>query len=153
VNRFTRITASACFLLAVAPAGAAEADAERLDAARARWAAAAVSNYVYFYQKHCVCYSGEPPEIVVTVTAGRVSQAFSRDEYSDREVPAGDDRLDLYYTVEDLFAKVAAAYARAARVEVEYDTAFGHPVRVFIDDFADFTGEETDLRLTGFEPR
>jgi hypothetical protein len=132
-------------------APAAADDPAALDEARTRWNAAAISDYRYSYRKFCVCYNGEPPEVVVTVTGGRVSDAYSRHADSASEVSATEGRLDLYWTMSDLFDKLAAAYARGATVEAEYEPGFGYPVRVFIDDFADFAGEETDVRLTGFE--
>lgn len=141
---------AAAFLATVSTA-TADVALEQLDAARERWSEAGIGSYRYTYQKFCACYSGEPPEVVVTVTDGQVTRAYSRHDYSDREVPAGDDRLDLYWTIEDLFRKLDAAYARGVRVEADYDAEFGFPRRVFIDDFADFTGEETDLRFTAFE--
>ncbi len=134
-------------------AAAQDTAEQQLDAARARWEAADVQSYRYAYQRFCVCYNGEPPEVVVTVNDGRVVQAFSRHEDSAMEIPAGDGRLDLYWTIDELFDRLAAAYARAATVEVEYEPVLGYPLRLFIDDFADFTGEETDLRLTSLERR
>jgi len=150
VNR--QILIVVAVLLAPVFAAADDAALQQLDSARALWLAADITDYRYTYQRYCVCYKGEPPEIVVTVEDGHVSDAFSRHEDSDTEVPAGDGRLDLYWTIDGLFDKLAAAYARQARVEVEFDPQLGYPLRLYIDDFADFSGEETDYRLTALEP-
>lgn len=137
--------------LAVSATAAADTELDQLVNANGKWIAAEVASYRYVYQKYCVCYSGEPPAVVVTVTRGRVSDAFSRDAETGLETPAGDGRLDLYWTIDDLFEKLSAAMAREAIVTAEYDPELGYPTELFIDDFADFTGEETDLKLTGFE--
>ena len=124
---------------------------ERLESARARWLAAQSGNYRYSYQKYCDCYRGEPPTTVVTVRNGRIDEVFHVHSDSDRQVPARDGSVDLYWTVEDLFGKLAAAYAREAVVRVEYDSSQGYPVSLYIDYDPAFSGDETDLRLSAFE--
>jgi hypothetical protein len=131
---------------------AADADLEQLAAARARWLAAATDDYLYAYEKYCECYRNEQPQTVVTVVAGRVERVYHVHEDSDREVPARDGSLDLYWTIDDLFSKIAGAFEKDAGVRVEYDATWGYPVSLFIDYDAGLVGDETDIRLTRFEP-
>ena len=119
-----------------------------LDAARARWQSAALEDYRYSYQKYCDCYRGEPPVTVVTVRGGQVERVFHRHDDSKREVPARDGSLSLYWTVDELFDKLAAAYANDAIVRAEFDPSSGFPRSIFIDYDPGFSGDETDLRLT-----
>lgn len=130
---------------------AAEADLERLDAARERWQAVQAGDYVYGFQRYCECYAGEPPLTVVTVTGGRIVSIYFLHDYSDREVPASDDDLDYYWTIDELFDKLAQAFARDAVVRVEYHPALGYPTSLFVDYDPDFIGDETDIELSRFE--
>jgi len=91
---------------------------------------------------------GEPPVTVVTVRGGQVERVFHRHDDSEREVPARDGSLSLYWTVDELFDKLAAAYASDAVVRAEFDQASGFPQLIFIDYDPGFVGDETDLRLT-----
>jgi hypothetical protein len=140
--------------LAVLTSGAAladEADLIRLEAARALWRAAQSGEYQFGYQKYCDCNRDAPPTTVVTVTGGRVAGVYHLHGDSDREVPARDGSLDLYWTVDDLFDKLADAYAREAVVRVEYEPSFGYPTSLFIDYDPSYLGDETDLRSMRFE--
>ena len=139
-------------LLATAPALPDEADLARLEAARARWQQVQTGDYRFGYRKYCECNRDEPPVTVVTVGEGRITSVHHLHDDSDREVPARDGSLDLYWTVDELFAKLATAYQRGAIVRAEYEPELGYPVSLFIDYDAAFVGDETDLRLTSFEP-
>ena len=55
-------------LVAQSVSSAADADLERLAAARDRWQAANTGDYVYAYEKYCECYRNEQPQTVVTVS-------------------------------------------------------------------------------------
>lgn len=145
----------ACIAGALTAAGTLRAadGPSALAEARALWRASAPAEYVYAYQKYCDCYRDEPPETFVTVAAGEVQRVYHLHHDSPREVPAREGSLDLYWTIDGLFEKLAGAYASGATVTAEYDPTYGYPVRLFIDYDAGFTGDETDLRLTRFEIR
>jgi len=137
--------------LAAAGVSADEAELARLAEARALWHAAGVDAYRYTYEKYCECYRNEQPQTVVTVAAGTIERVFHRHEDSEREVPAREGSLDLYWTIDDLFGKLESAYGADARVRVSYDETLGYPVALFIDYDAGLVGDETDIRLTRFE--
>lgn len=134
-----------------AAALAAETDLERLAAARTRWEAAQQGDYLYGYQKYCECQREDPPVTVVTVRNGRIERVYHVHSDSPREVPARADSLDAYWTIDDLFDKIAGAIGTAAEVRVEYDAAAGYPSSLYIDYDAALIGDEVDLRLTRFE--
>ena len=123
------------------------ADAE-LDAARARWQAAALASYEYGYHKYCECHRESPPETVVTVRGGTVTGVRHRPAGGDVEVPAADKNFQYYWTVDGLFELIASALERGVQVRASYDTALGFPREVNIDYDADFIGDELDVRLT-----
>lgn len=133
-------------------AGAAEEDLARLETARAVWLAAQDGNYRFRYQKYCDCDRNEPKITVVTVANGQIGGVHHLFADSDREVPAREGSLSEYWTMEDLFQKLAAAYARDATVRVQFDDRYGYPSSIYIDYLPDMVGEETDLRGIGFEP-
>lgn len=132
-------------------ARAADGDAEELRAQRARWQDAVTGAYRYGYNKYCECHRDEPPETVVTVERGVVTRVYHLHADSDREVPAREGSLDLYWTMEGLFDLVETALASDASVRVRYDGTLGYPVQIYIDYDAAAVGEELDLRLTRVE--
>ena len=140
----------AMFAAAVWVPAAASADSALLESARSLWQSAQSGNYRYSFQKYCECYRGEPPTTVVTVRDGQIRDVFHVHSDSDRQVPARDGSLDLYWTVEDLFGKLETAYSRDAVVRVEYHPDLGYPVSLYIDYDPGFVGDETDLRLREF---
>lgn len=145
------IVAAAVTLMSL-QARADEADLEALESARGLWQMAQAGDYRYSYQKYCECNREEPPTTVVTVRQGSIQSVYHLHSDSEREVPAREGSLDLYWTVDDLFDKLASAYRRDAVVRVTYEPTAGYPVSLFIDYDPGFIGDETDLRLTRFEP-
>jgi len=141
--RLAAIGAAAACLACV---GAA-ADEEGVQASWARWKSAAVGAYRYAYHKHCECYRDTPPETVVAVRAGAVARVHHVYAGSDREVPAREGSLDLYWTIDDLFALIASAAERGAVVRARYDASLGYPTAVFIDYDPSFVGDEIDVRV------
>jgi len=137
-------------MLALA-ATSALADAD-LDAARARWQAAALSGYEYGYHKYCECHRDSPPETTVTVRDGTVVGVRHRPVGSATEVPAAEKNLEYYWTVDGLFGLIASAQQRGVEVRAQYDAALGYPREVYIDYDADFIGDELDVRLTAVTP-
>lgn len=123
-----------------------EAGLEQLAAARERWQSAQSGDYVLAYRKYCDCNRDQPPETVVTVADGRIVSVAHRHEDTGTEVPAREGSLDLYWTVDALFDKLAAALAGAAVVRVVYEPEQGNPTSLFIDYAPALVGDETDLR-------
>lgn len=149
MRRFTSV-ALACFGLAAATAGA---DEDELERQRARWDGAGHADYVYAYRKACECYRDTPPETVVRVSGGDITRVHHEHADSDREVPARDGSLDLYWSVDDLFDLVRRAYDADAEVRVSFDDELGMPRELYVDYDAELTGDEIDLRVTRFEAR
>jgi hypothetical protein len=89
----------------------------------------------------------------VTVEGGRIVSVSHRHEDTGTEVPAREGSLDLYWTIEDLFDKLARALATDAVVRAAYDPARGYPTSLFIDYAAALVGDETDLREFRLELR
>lgn len=151
-NRIVRAAiegAAAC--AAVSTVVPAFADAE-LDAAEARWRAAALAAYEYGYHKYCDCHRESPPETIVSVRDGKVVRVRHRPAGSAAEVPAADKNFDYYWTVDGLFRLIASALERGVAVRASYDAAQGFPREIYIDYDAELIGDELDLRLTAVRP-
>lgn len=143
----------AMLLAAALQPAAGRAGTGELAASRARWEAAKLHSYEYAYRKFCECHREEPPETVVGVSDGEIARVYHLHEGSAREVPAREGSLDLYWTVDDLFALIESASERGAVVRASYDDALGYPTAVYVDYDADFIGDEIDVRLTRLESR
>jgi hypothetical protein len=143
-------------VLCCGTARVASADDEtpaELEASRSLWRAAQSGDYRFEYQKYCDCNRNAPPVTVVTVTGGAISEVHHRHEDTGSEVPAREGSLDLYWTMDDLFDKLARAYMLEAQVRVTYDGRFGYPTSLYIDYDQALVGDETDLRQIRFEAR
>ena len=140
-------------LMTGAPAIADEEDLARLAAARALWQAAQNGDYQFRYQKYCDCDRNEPKVTVVTVSNGVIEDVHHLFAGSENEVPAREGSLAEYWTMDELFDKLEAAYVREVTVRVNFDERFGFPSSMYIDYLADRVGDETDLRRIGFEAR
>lgn len=150
--RFTgRLLTLLAGAILAAPAARAAGLADELDANRDRWRAAATGQYRYGYQKYCDCHPEDPPETIVSVEDGRVVRVYHLHSDSEREVPAREGSLDLYWTIEGLFDLVAAALEREVTVRVQFDDALGYPERIYIDYDPAAVGDELDVRLTRVE--
>ena len=142
----TRASAALAAALVAAASLADEAGLEELAAARERWQSTESRDYVFAYRKYCECNRDEPPETVVTVAGGRIVSVSHRHEDTGTEVPAREGSLELYWTIDGLFDKLARALANDAVVRVAYDPRQGYPTSLFIDYAPALIGDETDLR-------
>jgi hypothetical protein len=132
--------------------GTAIADRQALDASKARWSAAGISDYRYGYRRFCECNPETPPETLVTVRDGRVIDVRHRPHGADFDVTAAEDSFQWYRTVPELFSLIESGMARDAIVRVRYDEELGYPLEIFIDYGPDQPVDETDLRITRLEP-
>lgn len=126
------------------------ADLAELETHRARWEAAAVTDYVYAYEKYCECHREAPPETVVTVRDGSITRVHHEHASSEREVPARDGSYELYWTIDELFALAARANEAGAEVRMRYEGERGVPRELYVDYDPELIGDELDLRITRF---
>ena len=146
------VAASASVVLTLwAGMGIVYAEDAELNRHRALWAQAGSDNYSYGYEKYCACHRDTPPQTFVTVESGVVVRVYHVHDDSDRQVPAREGSLDLYWTIVDLFALVARAEERGVSYRARYDETLGYPNYVYIDYDTAAVGDELDIRLTAFE--
>lgn len=145
-SRATRFGAALAVAFFASVSAADEAALAELAAARERWQATASRDYVFSYHKYCDCNRDQPPETVVTVAGGRIVRVLHRHEDTATEVPVRESSLDLYWTIDALFDKLAAALGGDAVVRVAYEPTRGYPESLFIDYDPALIGDETDLR-------
>lgn len=126
---------------------------ERLAAARAIWQQAGIAQYEYGYNKFCECHAETPPETLVSVDAGVVTDVRHRMAKTGDIVPARDGSFDLYWTIDDLFGLLERASNGTASVQADFDPQTGVPQRLYIDYMPDLIGDEIDVRVTAFEAR
>lgn len=151
----TRYMVICCALLALS-AVAQQPDATfaaRFSQARAAWQSAGFTRYVYGYNKFCECHAQTPPETLVSVDNGTVTDVRHRMHKTGDIVPARAGSADLYWTVDDLFALIERALDDAATVRATFDAESGVPANIFIDYWPDLTGDEVDVRITSFDAR
>ena len=146
--RSNALRSGAAVVLALVAAASLADDAglAELAAARERWQSTLSGDYALAYRKFCECNRTAPPETTVTVAGGRIVSVSHRHEDTGTEVPAREGSLELYWTIDGLFDKLARALANDAVVRVAYDPGQGYPTSLFIDYAPALIGDETDLR-------
>jgi len=153
-----RYLMTVALLVILHSAGAQTADVNeplsaRLDMARALWQQAGFDQYVYGFNKYCDCHRETPPETLVEVTRGAVTDVRHIMVKTGDTVPASARNFALYWTVDDLFALLERALQKEAVVRADFDAELGLPSRIFIDYLPDVVGDELDVRITRFEAR
>lgn len=147
-----------CCALCLVPALAWSQDAaapfaDRLAAARMAWERSGIDDYQYGYNKFCECHAETPPETLVSIAQGVVTDVRHRMAKTGDVVPAANTNFSLYWTVEDLFGLLERAAAASATVQADFDASSGVPQRIFIDYLPDIIGDEVDVRVTQFNAR
>ena len=127
--------------------------AAKLRDARAQWQEAAVSDYLYGFNKFCECHRETPPETLVEVREDVVTDVRHVMVRTGDTVAAASDNFELYWTVDDLFGLLERALQREAVVRADFDPQFGVPRSIYVDYLPDMIGDELDVRITRFETR
>ena len=134
------------------PAQSFDASRTELSASRALWERSELrAHYRYGYQKYCDCHRDTPPETIVSVDGDIVVRVHHLHAGSDREVPAREGSLELYWTIDSLFDLLESALERKATMRASYDATDGYPTRLYIDYDQNLVGDELDVRLTRVE--
>lgn len=117
--------------------------------AREVWEDRGPASYVYTYALNCFCVGPGVPPVRITVTDGRVTDAFVPSE--DRRVPPSE--LSTYPTVVDLFEDVSDWLGREpASARTEFHPILGYPVDVFVDFETNVADEELGFRIDALDP-
>jgi hypothetical protein len=120
----------------------------QLAAAEAKW----MTNKPKVYEFHIeqICFCGPIPPgwepIIFRVEDGMPSLVSGAQALAARRY------MDNYNTIEKLFAYIRAEIAKHHyRMEVDYDTNFGYPKRIFTDPAQNTADDEMTLVIEGFK--
>ena len=128
-----------------------------LDSQRTLWEQTRSSDYTYEYNVLCECSDNFGQTVEVTVTAGAIesvvyaeSGEFGR-KAGDPPVVFGSPR---YHTIDGLFDVIQEAINfEADRLTVSYNSEFGYPTDVAIDQFVNAIDDEYSLTASAYSPR
>ncbi len=135
----------AALLALLAACGDATGPGGGLSAARARWAQRGPTSYTVTVLRGCECLPEMTGPVVIIVRDGAV---VSR-TYVATGAPVASPLAEQFPSVEQMFARIVAARrADVARLQVVYDPALGHPVRVSIDPDAMVVDDEVTYQLS-----
>jgi hypothetical protein len=122
---------------------------ERLDDARALWAAQSVSSYAFTQRRLCFCIEGGVA-VRVEVENGVVA---SRTRVDDGE-PVSPDAAQYYLSVPDLFDFIEETLEREpADLKIVYDQTLGYPTLVEIDYVEMAIDDELTYEISAFTIR
>ena len=100
-----------------------------------RWQSTKPLSYRYVVERECFCPGIDKSPRTVTVSRGSLSDASIAD----------------VIRIDDLFRIAADAAATSGFVEVTFDSRFGYPTRVTIDDLAGGRASVEEYRIRDFE--
>jgi hypothetical protein len=129
------------------PTPVANLTAAELVAARARWREQGLFHYQYRYGLGCFCHG--PHDVVLEVFDDRI--AGFRDPGSGEPLPPP-SFLDLYFTIDGLFAYLEASLDGADIVQVDFHPTLGYPAEVFIDHYREAVDDELWIDIRDVEP-
>ena len=129
----------------------------KLDSHRTLWEQTRSSDYTYEYNVLCECSDNFGQTVKVTVLNGAVesvvyaeSGEFGR-KAGDPPVVSGSPR---YHTIDGLFDVIQEAINfEADRLTVSYNSEFGYPTDVAIDQFVNAIDDEYSLTANAYSPR
>jgi hypothetical protein len=114
-----------------------------------KWDEHGIDFYQFRFQRSCYCVADYRREALVRVRDGAIEYA----EYTDNGEVVAPEAFDRFLTLEDLFARIAAAIdGQAAKIDVSYDPEYGYPTWVFIDHSLSMADEEQQYEVSGFTP-
>ena len=121
------------------------------------WEQTRSSDYTYEYNVLCECSDNFGQTVKVTVLNGAVesvvyaeSGEFGR-KAGDPPVVSGSPR---YHTIDGLFDVIQEAINfEADRLTVSYNSEFGYPTDVAIDQFVNAIDDEYSLTANAYSPR
>jgi hypothetical protein len=124
------------------PSGRHAEEQARLDQARIRWRAQALTDYTFVFRRGCFCVPEVREPATVTVRGGAIASVVSVEGGAPRD-PA------LFYTIEGLFGLVQDAIDEdAAVIRTEYDPARGFPVSAYLDRSERIADEELSFEVS-----
>jgi len=140
----------ACLILAVLVTGTACSDpvspeAEAFAQARARWNAAAISDYSFRYEQFCFCPVNGPIDILVVADSIAAATVVETGEPAPH--PSG------YATIDGLFDRLQSALDEdPVQFDVTYDPSFGFPASASVDISQQIADEEYSFTVQAFDP-
>jgi hypothetical protein len=136
------LLASACASASGSGPVVTDPEATELQAARQRWAAAGIDDYVWTFRRYCFC-----PPLRVRV---RVQDGLAR----ERTVLEGfqEETSFDFVTMEALFDEIDEELATADDVDARYDPATGAVISVRFDRRVDAVDDELEWRVPQLEP-
>jgi hypothetical protein len=132
----TTVTAT---ILGCASAGPSPDLRREVETNRTRWLSVRPSTYTYGLLRSCFCPVEYRGPVTVSVAQGQAVDA----RYADTGVPVVEGAVDLFPSVEGLFAILMEALDRDAdSIRVDWDEGTGIPLEIFIDYLRSAADEE-----------
>lgn len=113
---------------------------------RDTWNAAAITDYVFTYSTTCFCAPEE--SIVITVVNNTITDAF----FTPSGMALSPDRVSNLRTVDEFFALVQESIdAQVAVLTVNYNSIYGYPESIFIDQSTSIADEEISYGISNLQ--
>jgi hypothetical protein len=120
-------------------------DLHDLEVAHARWEEAALADYRYTLQVHCMCPAAASGPFRVTVRGGKLESAVLFWDGTETEVDTD------VISIGDALEMIGSAIVGGTDVEVVYNAVYGYPQQVVIDPEAVAADGGLAFSITDFE--
>ncbi|HEU0108830.1 MAG TPA: DUF6174 domain-containing protein [Vicinamibacteria bacterium] len=118
---------------------------------RRHWQSQRLADYQVQFRMSCFCVPDVIAPVVLQVRGGAI---VSVTRVSDGVAVSPSRWKGVYYTVDQMFALIAAAQAKGAdEVRVTYDPLLRYPTTVFIDPSQRLADDEQYFAMSGLGPR
>ncbi len=112
-----------------------------------KWQDSDISNYSFTLQRNCFCLPDATRPVNIEVENGKVKSATFAD--TGEPLPASFDYNSL--SVDDLFKQVGDELdSGAEQVDVKYDSVYGYPTSIFINQSDLIADEEVGFSISNF---
>jgi hypothetical protein len=156
MRRNFRVTAAALLALLAVLLGACgilgigeDGDREALERNLRMWSRNAPAQYHFVLERMCFC----PLEIVSAVEIGVANGVVVSRTYVQSGQPVTAQYASLFPAMEGVFDLIEDALDRGAdRIEVSYDSRYGHPTEASFDYILNAVDDELAFRVRAFTP-
>ncbi|WP_455209550.1 DUF6174 domain-containing protein [Kaarinaea lacus] len=116
-----------------------------LDANRALWQQAGLTDYQFTYQRSCLCL---PLQVVTVVSGGVITEAH----FLSTGEPLTPEQIASLLDIEALFNQIQGAIdLNAAVLNVTYNADYGYPETIYIDYYSQVIDEEISHSVLDFQ--
>jgi hypothetical protein len=139
-------------LLAITLSACSTGSRSELSRNRDKWETSNVKHYRYALFIGCFCGFTEKMPINIEVRDGKVASMTYQDGTPVAPTDIGAEFFQRFSTIDQMFTDLESGQSsQADDVQVAYDSKYGYPARINVDQIKEAIDDEYDVEVSGFE--